>query len=352
MFPFANRDKAVCVDFGAHSVLVAKVSQFEPPLVIEELKEFSPEDTKSLTAYLGTVHSKGTTGYAQALCGIYPSKRIVRRQAIDPRRFKDTAYFNELLSSQLRIEPNKYALKVLNAEDGSDYDGVSAVKLAQKDVLFAGMPIAELDELQDTLLSLGFYPEKIELGTLATIGALTNYLNFKDQKSPILYLEIGAESTHSFIVGAKGLESSRPISSGIADMVPLVQKELGLKDEESARKLFYSNTFDFTGMGPTLTRKLVKELQSSIGYYEVQTGQSIGGVISAHLPPALAWFGTAVAQALGVGPVQLDLRGWIESRGVTFAEGIELTAPDERWLSLLALLADYRYAALQAETNQ
>ena len=42
----------------------------------------------------------------------------------------------------------------------------------------------------------------------------------------------------------------------------MLGQALGLKDEESARKLFYSNTFDFTGMGSVLTKKLIKELQS------------------------------------------------------------------------------------------
>jgi len=40
---------------------------------------------------------------------------------------------------------------------------------------------------------------------------------------------------------------------------------------------------DFTGMGPVLIKKLLKELQSSIGFYEVQTGQSIGQVMATGL---------------------------------------------------------------------
>ena len=67
-------------------------------------------------------------------------------------------------------------------------------------------------------------------------------------------------------------------------MFPVIQAELGLKDEDSARKLFYSNTFDFTEMGPSLLRKLLKELQASTGFYEVQTGQTIGQLYLALLP--------------------------------------------------------------------
>ncbi len=45
-------------------------------------------------------------------------------------------------------------------------------------------------------------------------------------------------------------------------------------------------------------KKLLKELQSSIGFYEVQTGQSIGNVICTQLPASLSWLGTTMAGAL------------------------------------------------------
>ncbi len=78
-------------------------------------------------------------------------------------------------------------------------------------------------------------------------------------------------------------------------MIPVVQKELGLKDEESARKLFYSNTFDFTGMGGTLVKKLLKELQSLIGFMKCRPGQSIGQVFCTQLPANLGWLGLTMA---------------------------------------------------------
>src|SRR5213083_683655 len=103
-------------------------------------------------------------------------------------------------------------------------------------------------------------------------------------------------------------------------MVPIVQKELGLKDEESARKLFYSNTFDFTGMGPLLIKKLLKELQSSIGFYEVQTGQSVGQVLITQLPPKLSWLEGAVTSNLGIASLKLDPVPWLQSRQITIPE--------------------------------
>jgi len=135
-------------------------------------------------------------------------------------------------------------------------------------------------------------------------------------------------------------------------MIPVVQKELGLKDEESARKLFYSNTFDFTSMGGTLIKKLLKELQSLIGFYEVNTGQSIGSVLCTQLPANLGWLSTTMAGALGVGTFKLELLPWLESHGIKLADGVTLTPPDDRWFGLFALATSYQNASLSTAADQ
>ena len=150
--------------------------------------------------------------------------------------------------------------------------------------------------------------------------------------------EIGEEATHSFIVTAGGVEASRPIPQGLDAMVPIVQKELGLKDEESARKLFYSNTFDFTGMGPLLIKKLLKDLQSSIGFYEVQTGQSVGQVLTMQLSPKLQWLDHVIAVALGISSLKLDPMSWLQAGQITVPDTLAKIAQDIRWLGVLALM--------------
>jgi len=105
-------------------------------------------------------------------------------------------------------------------------------------------------------------------------------------------------------------------------MVPVVQKELGLKDEEAARKLFYSNTFDFTGMGPLLVKRLMK-LQSSIGFYEVQTGQSVRTeCVCTQLMPKLAWLESAIANGSGIDSLKVEPAGWLMNRQITLSDSV------------------------------
>ena len=340
------KSKGFFVEQNDHAFFLARTSAADAPMVIEAVAECPVGDLAALAEALKLLQpKKGPSGYLHASCGIYPVKRVVRRASLELKRVKEPGYFQELLVSQFRIEPEKYTINVLNSADGADYD---MVKVVQKEVLFCGMLTEEIVTIQDALLANGIYPERLELGSVAMLGGLTDYLAFTKSKTPTLVLEVGADSTHSFIVTSAGVEASRPIPQGLESMVPVVQKELGLKDEESARKLFYSNTFDFTGMGPLLIRKLLKELQSSIGFYEVQTGQSVGQVLCTMLPAKLAWLEGVIATALGVGPLQPELAPWLQSRQITLAEGAAPGGLDSRWLGLAGLMIRHHSPAPDA----
>lgn len=337
---FSQKTKGYFVDVTDQGVMLARTSALNLPFTVEDLRECPPKDRAALAEAIKQIQPrKSPSGYLHATVGISPAKRLVRRHSLDLKRLKEPAYFPEVFSQQFRVEQDKYSVvTILNSNDGTDYD---LVKAAQRDVLFCGLPTEDTNAIQSGLLESGIYPERLELVAVSTLGGVVDYLTFTKSKTPTLVLELGTDSTHSFIVGSSGLEASRPIALGLDAMVPIVQKELGLKDEESARKLFYSNTFDFTGMGPLLIKRLLKELQSSIGFYEVQTGQSVGQVLSLQLPSKLAWLDAAIATSLGVTSLTIDPVPWLQSRQVTVPDALAKTAQDHRYFGLLSLMANY-----------
>lgn len=333
---FAQKNKGFFVELNDHAIMVARTSAPIAPFAIEEMRECPLNDAAALEAMIAQVQpKKSPSGYLHATVGIFPGKRLVRRHTLELKRVREQGYIAEVCSQQFRIEYEKYVVALLNANDGTEFD---SAKLGQKEVLICGLPGEDATAIQSKLLHGKIYPERVELGSVATLGAVVSYLAHIKSKTPVLVLEIGADATHSFIVTANGVEASRPILQGLDAMVPIVQKELGLKDEESARKLFYSNTFDFTGMGPLLIKKLLKELQSSIGFYEVQTGQSVGQVLTTQLSPKLQWLDAAIAGALGISSVKLDPVSWLKDRQITVPEALAKTAQDIRWLGVLALM--------------
>jgi hypothetical protein len=336
---FSAKPKGFFVELSDYGCMFARTSSLGAPMVVEALEECPVNDAPVFAETLKRLQpKKSPSGYMHSVCGLYPAKRLVRRATVDLKRVKEPAYFGELLAQQFRIEPDKYSVAVLNSTDGGDYDVAKAV---QKEALFCGLPADDIVAIQDGLLGNSIYPERVELASVGVLGALVDYLAFRKSKAPTLVLEISGDATHTYIVSAAGVEAARPIPQGLDSMIPVVQKELNLKDEESARKLFYSNTFDFTGMGPLLIKRLLKELQSSIGFYEVQTGQSIGQVLCTMIPPKLTWLDGAIANALGVPGLKLDLSAWLQSRQITLSDHAAASGANPRWLGLFSLIASY-----------
>ncbi|HWA86013.1 MAG TPA: hypothetical protein VG710_07320 [Opitutus sp.] len=336
---FSSKSNGFFVEQNDHAVLLARTSAAAAPFTVEEVAECPADDPAAVAETIRRVQrTKSPSGYLHATCGVYPAHRLVRRATLDLKRVKEPSYFTEVLSTQFRVEADKYTVFVMNAPDGTDFD---VAKATQKEAIFCGMQTEGIVAVQDELLAKGIYPERLELGSVAAMAAMVDYLAFRKSKTPTLVLEIGGDSTHSFIVSSAGVEASRPIPQGLESMVPVVQQELKLKDAESARKLFFSNAFDFTGMGPMLVKKLLKELQSSIGFYEVQTGQSVGQLLCTSLSPKLAWLENAISTALGIGVLKLELPPWLQSRQIALAESVPATSLDARWLGLFGLMAYY-----------
>lgn len=334
---FLNRKaKGYFVSVNDHVMQVARTSSPGGAFTVEELQEFPAGDDAAREAGLKQIGvGRSAGGYLQAVVGTHPARRLVRRHTIELKRAKEPAYLTEVCTQQFRVEADKYALAVISAADGSEFDPATS---SQKDVLFCGLPSDDVLSIQSNLLEAGIYPQRLEIGTVSLLGGVADCLAHARSRTPVLVVEVGADTTHTFIVTGAGVEASRPIAHGHAAMVPLVQKELGLKDEEAARKLLLSNTFDFTGLGPVLLKRLLADLQSSIGFYEVQTGQSVGQVLTSQLPAPLAWLDGALSGALGIPAFRPDPIPWLASRQVTVPDALAATARDPRWFGLLSLM--------------
>src|SRR4051812_14045864 len=206
---FSQKTKGFFVEINDHTVMLARTSAPALPFAIEEMLECPPNDPAALEQVINQIQpKKNPSGYLHATVGVYPGKRLLRRHSLELKRVKEPGYFAEVCAQQFRIEQDKYTIALLNATDGTDYDAAKAV---QKDVVFCGMPTEDVNGLQTSLLESGIYPERLELGSVAVLGGVVDYLAHSKSKAPTLVLEIGAESTHSFIVSSVGVEASRPI---------------------------------------------------------------------------------------------------------------------------------------------
>ncbi len=347
---FAAKTKGFVLDRGEQTTLLARVSALQPPLVLEEIRECASNDEVALGEALAMLLPKKASGYSQAHCGVSPATRFIRRATLDLKRVKEPDYLSEVVNAQFRVDPEQNVISVLNAFDGLDYDPARGG--ANKEVVFCGLPMSEVARAQSEVLKLNLFPARLELSSMAALGAIIDYLKFTESTKPTLVLELGSDQTQSYIVSARGVEATRPIAVGLDAMVPVVQKELGLKDEESARKLFFSNTFDFTGMGASLCKRLLKELQSSMGFYEVQTGQSISQLICPVLASKLSWLEAVIAAQVGVAVLQPEVGPWLSARQITLGDSVSAATLDARKLALLGLVMQFNNSAPDAVAAQ
>lgn len=332
-----RKNKGIFLELNENAVLAAVTDSLSTPTVIEKLAIYPMDLPESELKQKISSLAESARGPVRSRCAVYPGARFCHRAVLDtPHKVKDPKYLGEFLKTQFQIDAASHAIAVLSAATGREVD---AEKGPQKEVVFCGAPLESVQAAQDKLLSIGVFPETMEIGTVVNIGGLCRYGKAMHRDAPILLLEVAEDSAQIMIVQEGRLEFSRPIAAGIAQMIPQIQSRLGLKDEASARKLFQASAFDFTEIGPTLLRQTLKELQASIGYYEVHTGQSVSEFCLTMAPPHLQWIGNVVAESLGLEPLRLDFRSWLEMHDLTWAEGVKAEEMDMRWLGVAGLLA-------------
>ncbi len=126
-------------------------------------------------------------------------------------------------------------------------------------------------------------------------------------------------------------------------------KELGLPDVVAARQQLGAPTDEVRAHGRRLVRMLTRHLKPAVDYFEMQTGQPIGGMFAAHLPQPLGWLEEALAAAIDLPLLTPDLPAWLPGIGIQLADG---TPPPARsWFQPLSLIGQFTPAASPNEAK-
>lgn len=315
---------------------MVRVSSFNAPITIEAIQEIElGEDSEAIASSVRKFCGAKPNGYLNGTCVVYPERRVVRQVALDAPKGKETEFVFNFLHNEIENAPPDLAAHCLSPETGQEVD---PREYGRKEVLICGVPHPDIHVLQESMLKHGIYPKRVELGTVGMIGALQDALKWKGSKVPALMLELDERSANAVIVGAKGIEMSRRIDTGSKDIAEALKLELNLKDEDAAIRLLSSKDFDFSTISRKIIRKLLRELQSSIGYYEVQTGQSVSWIHSESRSIPMDWLEGSIGSFLNLEPFDLDFNEWLKSGGVSFANDELSEIADFSWIGLLSSL--------------
>jgi hypothetical protein len=340
---FKPKTKGLFIDISEFSILAVRTSGYKHPMVVEGVAEFPMTldcCADEVRAFLGQfVDFKGVNYYVSR-CGVYPKGRFLFcYEAESVNKLKKADFLLKVLQDEFNIDPETNSISILDGRNGSDFDIENSVS---KQLLFCGAPAAAFQEAQDQLLSYGIYPDRLELSTVSTLGGVSDYARMNQLNAPILCVELTSECAHVFIMSNGRLEVARQVPFGLDSIYPLLQRELGLKDEVSAKKLFHSNTFDFAEMGRKLLRRLMKELQATSGFFEVKTGLTIDRLFVGVLPKNLSWVSKTISDSLGIEILQPDFEAWLESLNVTLADDVEIANIGPRWLGVFSQIGEFQ----------
>jgi hypothetical protein len=334
----AKKTKGMFIEWGSFTIHCACTNSLEAPLHVDSLHVLDSSDNAGFAKLVSDHVDRRRSRYLSAHCSVYPDNRFFRRHTLDPSaRTKDPALLNDILQSQFRLDPGKNRFAVINAANGAVFNPEKPVT-SQKELLFCGADFASLGQMQLGLTEAGVFPLSMQLGSLSVFGGLRRYRRWQGKSRPVLILEMGADQSQLFIVGQETIDLARPAPFGVSAIYPMVQQELGLKDLESARKLVHAGTFDFSEIGAQLLRRILKELQASVGFYEVQTGQAIANLMVMLLPDTLDWVGRSLAHALAIEPMTFDYAGWLAAEGIHCGEQVLPETLDARSFGLISLM--------------
>lgn len=337
----STKAKTLFVEMDNLATHIAVTSNLNGTTQVEELATISAttDAGKDKVRKIILSHAQGKSArHVPCHTSVYPLSRFFIRHTLDnTAKIKDQGFVEELVSQKMGIDLNANAVSVVSATDGTPFDPEKGLA-SQKELLACGALVSELRALQNTLLEQGIYPSHMELGTLSTIGGLMDYARHQSIRQPILYLEVGLKNTHLQILSAEKVDLGRAIALGLDSAIPALSEQLGVKDEESARNILYSNTFDLTEMGTSLLNRLLREIRASTAFYEVQTGQSIGAMFISIPIQGMDWIGRSIERDLGIGRLIPDMTSWLNARGVSLSENLAPEAKKEGNLGIFSLM--------------
>lgn len=271
----------------------------------------------------------------ECICSVSPIGRFANHLKIDARVKKQgIGVFPALLKERFGIELATNKVAVLDASNGLS---VNEKDIADN-VCVIGASKSELAEHQAHLVKSNFFPQKIFLSTTIALSGVTDYLKKSSIEKPVMFFEASVNKSHVLIIRNGCIEASYPIVYGMKNIVSLARKEFNLPDDLSAEKFIIEEPSKDQSIASLLTSRIVSELKSYIGFFEVQSGKQISGMYFNGLTPNFSWIERSILEGLGVEGIKIDAASVFDDKKVEL--GDKLVA-EPHWLGLLKLISNH-----------
>ena len=319
-----------------HGVKLARLGRLDVrPLTVDAFTELAPKDDEGFEHWLEKHITERGTGYLPAYCGFHPTERVLLRENINPRRLAEPEYLAGLLAEQARLPTTKdWFIRALHPVDGELF----TVATPPRPGLLLGLPLAGVRELQQRMRKQRIRPERLEVGTVALLGALTQHIRQIAYPHAVVACELGQTQTRIYLIGKDGVYTPAALPHGLLSIEEGAMKELNAPDIATARRALESPTEELRGHGRRLVRAVTRHLKPAVDYFEMQTGQPIGALFCAHLPARLSWIEEALCAAVDLEFLVPKMEAWLPTAGLQLAP--DTAMPDRSWFQTLSLVGE------------
>ena len=318
-----------------YRTLVAGITRpNDGPIVLDCAAEFEAGDENSLRQWLDANFER-QKAWVPVICGFVPPDGLLQRESIQPRRLAEPRYFEEVAREQYQLgQADAWTFHAVSPLEGMPI----AAGGSQRPALVTGVSHSDVHQLQQRLLDHRLLPFRVELGQMPLLGAIADYKNRRNEKSAIVVVVIEQEHTSAYILGKEGVHTPAPVRHGFSSIVQAARKEFELNDAAAVRERFHRVDAELQFRASRLVRAIGRDLKPVVDSFEMATGQSVGEIYCAYLPPQLNWIAESLAQVVGRTPFAMNCDEWLPTVNLQGGEGVAPFSP--HWLGALSLVAD------------
>ena len=327
--------RGLLIEINPYQILAAGISRLdESPLVLDCAAEFDRDDDAGLHQWLGVNFEKQNT-WVPVICGFVPPDGLLQRESLQSRRLAEPDYLPNIVKEQYKIEnPGNWKLQTL-----SQLEGLPLLpEGTHRPALICGVSHNDVHLVQQHLLDHRLLPYRLEMGLLPLFGVIFDCKARRSDKRAVVVVNIEQEHTVAYILGKEGVHTSGAVRHGFASIVQAARKEFGLGDAAAVRERLNLADEELLLRATKFVRAIGRDLKPLVDSYEMTTGQPVGEIYCAYLPPALAWITEPLAQVVGRTPFTMDCTEWLPTVNLQTSNGVP--AFGSHWLGALSLVAD------------
>jgi hypothetical protein len=335
IFNNRNARNSLLIEVNPFQILAAGIDRPDTgPVTITCAAEFECTDETGLRQWLAANFEK-QNAWVPAIASFVPPEALFHRESIQPRKLAEPGYLNDLVREQYKIEnPPAWKLQTLSPLEGEQV----AAEGTQRPVLVCGVSHTDVHLTQQRLLDQRLLPYRLEMGILPMLGAISEYQERHNEKRAVVVVVIEQEHTVAYIIGKEGVHTPAPVRHGFASIVQSARREFDLSHAGEVRDRLHLADDELLLRASKFVRAIGRDLKPLVDSYEMTTGQPVGEIYCAYLPPSLSWIAEPLAHVIGRNPFTMDCKSWQGTVNIATASNV---APlGQHWVGALSLIAE------------